>query len=118
MLSGESLIQSQLIKYIQYYYPGILYCASAGGLYTSEKQGRKMKMMGYVKGFPDIQIFECRNSFSGLFIELKSEKGVIKKEQRWWNKELNERGYHAVFCFGFQEAREIIDKYLSGKISR
>ena len=75
-LSGESGIQIAVINYIKDKYPSVIYCASAGGVRTSRNQGKKMKMNGYVKGFPDLQICEPRGIYHGLFLEIKTEIGV------------------------------------------
>jgi hypothetical protein len=90
--SGEAGVQKSVIDYIKYAYPQALYCASAGGLRTSITQAIKMKATGYVKGVPDLQIFEPMGKYHGLLIEIKDIKGVVSKEQKQWIKELNERG--------------------------
>lgn len=116
MLTGEALIQFHVIRYVNFAYPDMLYCASAGGVRTGFKQAVKMKRTGYVKGFPDMMFLEPVGKHLGLFIELKTEKGVLSKEQKDWLKQLNKRGYLACCCYGFDDAKEVIDKYMSGKI--
>ena len=86
--SGEAGVQKAVIDYIKYTYPGALYCASAGGVRTSMKQAIKMKATGYVKGVPDLQIFEPVGNYHGLLIEIKDLKGVVSKEQKQWIKDL------------------------------
>ena len=108
----EQQIQTSLVRYITYQYPDILFCASAGGLHTSIRQAVKMKAAGYWKGFPDLQICEPRSGYHGLFIELKTEKGVVSKEQRAWIAGLEKRGYKAVVCKGFESAKKVLDGYL------
>lgn len=116
MLQGEALVQASLIKYLKYQYPTLLYCASAGGLKTTFSQAKKMKATGYVKGFPDLLVLETTDKYHGLFIELKTEKGVLSKEQKWWLQELRKRNYLAECCYGFDHAKRVIDLYMSGKI--
>ena len=70
------------------------------------------KRTGYVKGFPDLQITEARHQYHGLFIELKTTKGRPTAYQKDWIKALNERGYRAVICKGFDECKKEIDWYL------
>jgi len=114
--SGEAGVQKAVIDYIKYQYPGILYCASAGGVRTSMKQAIKMKATGYVKGVPDLQIFEAVNNYHGLLIEIKDIKGVVSKEQKEWIKKLNERGYYATYSKGFEATIKVIDDYFKGQI--
>jgi hypothetical protein len=108
----EDSVQKAVINYLKYAYPTVLYCASAGGVRTSYKQAVKMKQTGYVKGFPDLFIYESRNGYNGLAIELKTLKGVASPEQKEWNKRLIERGYDAHICKGFDAAIQVIDAYL------
>lgn len=114
--SGEAGLQVAVIQYIKMAYPNALYCASAGGMFTSMKQAIKMKATGYVKGFPDLQICEPNEKYHGLFIELKTSKGVASAEQKEWIKQLNKRGYCASICKGFDEAKEVIDVYFNSPI--
>ena len=114
--SGEAGVQKAVIDYIKYQYPYVLYCASAGGVRTSMKQAIKMKATGYVKGVPDLQIFESVNNYHGLLIEIKDVKGVVSKEQKEWIKKLNDRGYYATYSKGFEATIKVIDDYFKGQI--
>ena len=114
--SGEAGVQKAVIDYIKYTYPGALYCASAGGVRTSMKQAIKMKATGYVKGVPDLQIFEPVGNYHGLLIEIKDLKGVVSKEQKEWIKKLNDRGYFATYSKGYEATIKVIDDYLKGQI--
>mgnify|MGYP002507804389 CR=1 FL=1 len=114
--SGEAGLQVAVIQYLKMAYPNALYCASAGGMFTSMKQAIKMKATGYVKGFPDLQICEPSEKYHGLFIELKTSKGVASAEQKEWIKQLNKKGYYASICKGFDEAKEVIDVYFNTTI--
>jgi len=96
--------------------PRVLWTATAGGLRTTWKQATAMKRMGLSKGVPDILVFESRGKYHGLCIELKKAKeqghSYPSIEQKWWIEELNKRGYKAVVCYGFEEARETVEKYI------
>lgn len=112
----ESQIQTAIINYIKLQYPKVLYCASAGGLRTSIKQARMMKATGYVRGTPDIAVYEPIGKFHSLFLEVKTLKGRPTKEQLWWRDELNKRGFISEIVYGFDEAKIILDKYLNNQI--
>ena len=81
------------------------------------------RMQGGKRAWPDLFIAEPRHGYAGLFIELKNTQiykadGSLRKnehveEQAAVLKALQERGYKAVFAVGFDEARDIIDMYLS-----
>ena len=112
---SEANQQEIVIKYLRLAYPEALYCASAGGMRTSYLQAIKMKRTGYVKGFPDLFIYEPRGEYHGLAIEMKKEKGgVASPEQKRWQELLRNRGYASYICKGSEEAIKRIDEYLNG----
>lgn len=109
---SETNEQIALANWLKSTYPALLWSASAGGMRTSIGTAKKMKAMGYSRGFPDIFIYEPRGNFHGLAIELKKEKGKVTPEQKYWILELSKRGYYALVCFGSVQARDVIEKYL------
>jgi len=109
---NETDLQMHVVNYIRMQYPKARFCASLGGIRTSISQAKKAKRTGYWAGFPDLQITEPNHNYYGLFIEIKTETGRATKNQRDWIKALNERGYKAVICKGFEECKNEIDKYL------
>ena len=114
---SEDRLQSEVIKYIRYQYPKIRFCASSGGVYTGISQARKMVRNGYVKGFPDLFIYESRTvdgiTYHGLALEIKTIKGRATKEQKEWIEALNDRGYKAVIVKGLPDILNCIDNYLN-----
>ena len=64
------------------------------------------------KGVPDLCLPVPRKNYHGLYIEMKYGNGRTSKEQREWINKLNEQGYKAVVCNGFEKAKETIEKYL------
>jgi len=112
---SEANQQEIVIKYLRLSYPNALYCASAGGMRTSYLQAIKMKRTGYVKGFPDLFIYEPNQDYHGLAIEMKKEKGsVASPEQKRWQEQLRNRGYCSYICKGSEEAIKQIDEYFNG----
>ena len=109
---SEDYLQSEVIKYIKLQYPNVRYCASLGGIYTGPRQAAKAKRTGYSRGFPDLQITEARGGKFGLFIELKTEKGVATQAQKKWIKDLTLKGYYARICKGLDETLSVIDEYM------
>ena len=105
---SEASLQANVIKYLKLQYPSVIYCASLGGQYQPYiSQRNKAKATGYVKGFPDLGIYEPRGKYHGLFIEIK--------EQKEWITQWSQRGYMAVVCKGIDSIIKVIDEYLSMK---
>jgi hypothetical protein len=111
MKHEESKIQELVVRYLRVAYPTALFCASSGGARMSMKQALVMKRTGYVRGFPDLAIYEPRNGKHGLFLEIKTEKGVASEFQKDWQTNLIARGYEAKICKGFEATIKVIDEY-------
>lgn len=111
MKAAEDKLQTAIVSYLKMEYD-VLYCASLGGQYQRyHSQRLKAKRTGYVKGFPDLFIYEARNGFNGLAIELKVKGNYASPSQKAWIVNLNNRGYLAKVCTGFDDAKETIDNY-------
>lgn len=91
--------------------------ASQNGLPASSiHQARQAKACGMKKGFPDVALPVPAGGYHGLFIEMKRKGGVpsdVSPEQREWLARLNEQGNLAVVAFGWAQAVEQIQQYLS-----
>lgn len=77
------------------------------------REAHNLKEQGVKAGVPDIFLPVARGRYHGLYIELKRTKGgVVKAEQKEWQKRLTEQGFRSVICKGFYEARDEILNYL------
>src|SRR5690606_38146868 len=75
-----------------------------------------LKKQGVCAGVPDLCLPVARYGRHGLYIELKRTKGsTTSPEQKDWIAYLNDAGYVAVICKGFDEARAAILEYLNPK---
>lgn len=79
------------------------------------REGARFKRMGVKPGVPDLFLPVPRGKYHGLFIELKSSNGKLTDYQRHWLQDLAASGYAACVCFGFDEAKNDILKYLDEK---
>ena len=108
----EYKLQKDVASWLKYQYPNLLWTASAGGMRTSVGTGKKMKLMGYRKGCPDIMIFQANDKFYGLFIELKIKGNSQSPEQEQWQVQAEKNGYKYALVYSFNEAVETIKNYL------
>ena len=82
------------------------------------REAVRMKAQGSKAGVPDMCLPVPRNGSHGLYIELKrpivkgDAKPVVSAEQKYWLSELNKQGYQAVVCYGWPEAKTVIEEYL------
>lgn len=110
-LKYESDLQIQIINYLNL--RKILYCASSQGFKLSIKSALKAVKMGYVKGFPDIIIYEPKGKFHGMAIEMKRNGGDISREQIWWRDQLIIREYHYFLCNPKLENYQIVNETIN-----
>lgn len=92
----------------------MLHSTPNGGL-RDKRTASRLKATGVKAGYPDISLDVPCGQYHGLRIELKKEGGRTSIEQKKWLIWLNERGYHAVVCFGWVETTQEIINYLSKK---
>lgn len=78
-----------------------------------QRTGYILRQLGLKKGVPDVFLPVARGGKHGLFIEMKRLKGGrLTEEQTEWRDKLREQGYAAEVCFGWENAANVIRKYL------
>jgi hypothetical protein len=117
--------QIQLCDYIRHNYPNVIFNSDHSGIRVGQGLANKVKKLHSENGIPDLNIDEPRGGWFGLKIELKATgnspfrvSGMLKDNEhlrKQWKMlmrlELN--GYLAGFCTGFDEAKEVIDWYMT-----
>ena len=96
-------------------YPALelMYHVANGGS-RNPVEARNLKLQGVKAGVPDICLPVPNGRFTALYIELKRpDGGRVSEEQRGWLAALNRAGNLAVVCHGWDEARRVIEEYLS-----
>lgn len=76
-----------------------------------------LKKQGVKAGVPDIVLPVGRGGYFGLYIELKTGKNKTTVKQQEWIKRLKDNNYCVEVCYGWIEARDVIEKYLSRSIT-
>jgi hypothetical protein len=61
---------------------------------------------------PDLCVLRRSKGFGGLFVEMKTNVGVVSKEQGCIAKQLNSEGYLCVIARSADEGFKIIEEYL------
>ena len=113
----ESVEQQQLFQWVDFAmgkYPELdmLYHIPNEGK-RSKSTGGRLKKEGLRKGVPDLCLPVARGGYHGLYIEMKRISGSnLTKEQREWISMLEQQGYLAVVCKGFEQARMVLERYL------
>lgn len=72
----------------------------------------KLKAEGVTKGVFDLFVPYPKGLYHGLWIEMKKRTGgVVSPDQKKFGKEMCARGYHAVVCYSWEEAVDVISAY-------
>lgn len=92
---------------------GVKFCAVPNGGYAlSPQAGKRLKLAGLRKGFPDLLIFDAPPNapeFVGVAIEMKEPNGDAPTEdQQDWLIALAARGWKTAVCYGAVEALKLL----------
>jgi len=118
---AERSDQRILVKYLKTQYPNLLFASSANGAIRNVIQAQQYILDGLLPGMPDLQIIRACGGKHGLFIEMKREKkegqraGFVSQKQKDVIAALKRENYAATICYGFAEAKLVVDNYLMKK---
>lgn len=117
---SESTEQQAVIQWFRLAYPKYRLIAISNGQMIGGRNKfaliKKYKAEGLTPGVSDLFLCVPKNGYNGLWLEMK-DKG--KKEnslsgvQGLWLSDMREQGYRAEWAAGFEEARTIIQDYLT-----
>lgn len=89
----------------------LLYHVPNGGK-RDKKEAVSLKRQGVKAGVPDLVLPVGRNGYFGLYIEMKVGKNKTTVNQDKWIEQLKEQNYFVTVCYGWQEAKDILEDYL------
>ena len=127
MRKQEERLQTALATYIKSQYPDAVFTSESSGIRVSMGVAVQMKKQRSNHKLPDMIILQSNGKYNGLMIELKKDRKEIYKkdgsfrksnhveEQRSTLRKLKKQGYMAVFACGFDEAKDVVDYYMSEK---
>lgn len=90
---------------------GLMFAVPNGGL-RNKLVAKKLKAEGVKSGVPDIFLAVPKDSYHGLFIEMKFGKNKATENQTKWLNNLWAQGYETAICYSWGDAKDIICKYL------
>jgi len=123
----EEGVHFAICDYIRLAYAKVMFISESSGVRTSIGLASKLKRTRSNHVHCDLYILYPNSRYHGLILELKAKSIYQKKnpqlmlkddhlaDQAETIKKLNLLGYFASFACGFDEARSIIDKYMTIK---
>ena len=114
--SDNQIALFQWAEYNQAKYPELelLYSIPNGGK-RNLLEAVRLKKEGVRAGVPDTFLSVAKGNFHGLYIELKSDKGKLSLKQKNYIEKLREQSYKVAVCYGWEQARDTILRYLKGE---
>ena len=131
MSAREYVLQRNLCRWLDTFYPDVYYRSDLGGVRLNMGQAIKAKNIQKHRGHPDFAVFEPSNNYHLLFLELKDKqtdvflkRGGLPKanaihliEQAAMILMLRRKGYAADLVIGQSEAERVIADYLNNKVA-
>jgi len=111
---SEHTEQVAVIQWYRYQYPKYakyLFSIPNGGV-RHIGTAVKLKAEGGLSGVSDLFLMIPKSGWHGLFIEMKVKGGKLSDSQKEFIGNATLMGYQAVVCYGFDEAKDAITKYL------
>lgn len=121
---SEAVVHRQAISFLRTEYPTIIFRTDyAAGMFMTPGQAHKHSLLQYKRGWPDITIFEPRQGYYGLAIEVKTSLARVSKKDGSWATdhireqaemmaELRTKGWYCDFTRGYPAVCELISWYL------
>ena len=121
MEQDEHTIQKTLIRWAELQagkYPQLhLLHAIPNGGKRNKVTAAKLKAEGVRPGVPDLFLPVPKDIYHGLYLEIKTPTGTVRKAQKQWIGALQHQGYKVEVCRSWHYAAAIICTYLELKIS-
>lgn len=114
----EYTLQKDCINWLKSDFPTLKnrFTATVGGarLASGPASYAKLRASGYLPGIPDVLIFKAQQPYHGLFIELKTARGVVSETQATVHAALRSEGYCVVVVRSFDAFKKAVHAYLQG----
>ena len=91
----------------------LMYHIPNGGS-RNEREAANLKRQGVKPGVPDVCLPVARGDKHGLYIEMKAKGNKPTEKQKEWLEALKKQNYATAVCYSWDEAVEVITKYLGG----
>ena len=109
MKQQEAIEQIKVINYCYLRNVPVFHIPNGGS--RNKMEAANLKRQGVKAGVPDLMFPVALHGYHGLFIEMKAGRNKTTENQEAWLDLLAKNEYCVRVCYGFDEARQIIDWY-------
>ena len=107
------LIQWSLQPSVRQIYPELAMLHHIPNQRADKIQASILKSMGVKPGVPDLHLPVPAGQYHSLYIEMKAKDGRPDADQLWWAEHLKANGNAHAFCYGWEQAVEVLKWYLN-----
>jgi hypothetical protein len=104
--------QVKVVQKVRAFHPGVIIAAIPNGGDRTASERVRLASEGVLAGMPDLCVLRPSKGFYGLFVEMKTDAGVVGAAQREIAGRLNTEGYLCLVARGADEAYRLIEEYL------
>lgn len=109
MKQQEAIEQIKVINYCFLRNIPVFHIPNGGS--RNKMEAANLKRQGVKAGVPDLMFPVALRGYHGLFIEMKAGKNKTTQNQDEWLDLLAKHGYCVRICYGYDEARCVINWY-------
>lgn len=114
---AEAKMQKACVEWFGYNYPAyrnLLFAIPNGGS-RNKIEAANLKREGVRAGVADLFLSVPRFGTAGLYIELKTPKGIWRQNQREFCNDVRRVGYGYRVIRSFDEFRDVVEEFMSAE---
>lgn len=113
-LRNELQLHNALCGYIRKQFPTLRMSPGLGELQDTDRKRIECYRKGYMKGQPDLILYQRSGNFSGLAIELKTPRGsgIVSEPQHQWLHDMALAGYKTLISCDIDECIRAVNAYM------
>ena len=108
----EHTEQVKLVQRVRAFYPDVIIAAIPNGGSRTDQERLRLYSEGVLAGMPDLCVMQPSRGFCGLFVEMKTQEGVVAAAQRDVARRLNAAGYLCLVARSCADGFKLIEEYL------
>lgn len=109
----EHTEQARVVARVRAFYPDVIVAAIPNGGSRTAQERVSLHAEGVLAGMPDFCVLRASGGFYGLFVEMKTDEGVVSKEQIRVCARLRDEGYRVEVARSADQAFAIVEEYLN-----
>ena len=108
----EHTEQVRLVQRVRAFYPDVIIAAIPNGGARTAQERLRLYGEGVLAGMPDLCVLRPSSGFCGLFVEMKTQDGVVAAAQKDIARRLNAAGYLCLIARSCDDWFALIEVYL------